>query len=119
MHRSIEYGMSVACGAFVGALLSNALIAPLWWVGAMAGGLFGYLVVDPRKIATAFMQALRIVYGLRPDTEFWRRVGMLWLLMAMIVLTFDVMASGVKIFFGSDPTEDSFAGRRTDFGSRC
>lgn len=57
MKRSFHIGIACACGAGIGTLIALSVGPMLWWLGALAGALVGYLVIDFQRIPAAVKSA--------------------------------------------------------------
>jgi hypothetical protein len=78
-----------ALGAGIGALVALEVVAWLWWIGLIVGGLVGYLSYEFKTVLAALPKAYRAARGWQTPPRYWRNVGwnflgnmtiMIWLL---------------------------------------
>ncbi len=85
-----------ALGAGIGALVALEVVAWLWWVGLLVGGLVGYLSYEWRAVVTAIPKAYRDARGWQTPPHYWTNViwlyastysVFLWLVMVLVAVT--------------------------------
>lgn len=83
-----------ALGAGIGALVALEVVAWLWWVGLLVGGLVGYLSYEFKTVVNAIPKAWRAARGWRMPQHYWRNVG--WCFLGNMTIMIWLV-----IFFGS------------------
>lgn len=76
--KSLQVALATALGAFVGSLIALELGGWLWWFGALAGGLVGYLTYEFKAVLKAVPKAWRTAWATitwRPSKKMRKFVG--------------------------------------------
>lgn len=75
-----------ALGAGLGAFVALEVVAWLWWVGLIVGGLVGYLSYEFKAVLAALPKAYRAARGWQTPPLYWANVAWLYLVLLSFVL---------------------------------
>ncbi len=102
MERTLKIFISCALGAGIGTTVSLEINGYFWWLGLLAGGLFGYLSYEFKAVIAAAQRAWYEVISWRPDRELWklRFRGLFWFASMVTTIIIVVMLAIILIFWG-------------------
>ena len=69
MNTSFKIFMATALGAGIGTVIALNMPSFMWWLGAIIGGLIGYLSFEYEKVLIAFKTAYKSVTEYEPDSK--------------------------------------------------
>ena len=98
--RSLKIFMACLLGAGIGAFVALQMGRSFWWIGALVGGLIGYLSYDFKEVAMAVPRAWRSASGWRP-LEDLKEVGLILFVFSTLILLWGSVM--VLLSFGFSP----------------
>jgi len=91
MNTTLKIFLSAALGALIGSLVALELTSYLWWIGAIVGGLAGYLAYEIHRIPRAVKNGFEQILNFRPDYKMIRRFFLAYLGGLSISYTFSII----------------------------
>lgn len=82
MEKFIRNFLAIGIGSYLGSLIALRVSGRFFWVGIIAGGIFGYLSVDFKEVLAAVRNAYKKVFSIKPteiQKAFWFMLFMMFL----------------------------------------
>ena len=110
--------LATAIGTGLGGLIARELAPYLWWVGALAGGVIGYLAYEPMEVIRAVPRALRTAFWATWNNGgYWLKMfikGLPNILLTILLLTTILSCMMVPIHYLSIYTQPERDNRLLD-----